>query len=222
MSNVSTIYDKDVNIGLFKSINGFVKDVSIENTKIIIEVVSGDSRNHNIGMFAADNSSSTSIFKNCHVDGDIQIHDDNANTAFIGGFVGNGDSFRDFLSFENSSSNVNINAIFPFKGNILPYQIACGFFAATYYGFSSTENPCEILTIKNCNVNGTISCPGNVAGIINVNANYNDDVSFILLNNYCQVVINGQKIDVINDFVGTGKNDLIASQPEGSSAINWY
>ena len=220
MSNVSTIYDSDVNIGLFKTINGFVKDVSIESTKIIIEVVSEDPRNHNIGMFAADNSCTSSIFKNCHVDGDIQVRDDNASTAYIGGFVGNGESYCDFLSFENSSSNVNINAILPFKENIT--WVGCGLLAAKFYGSVSIENPCELLKIKNCNVNGTISCPGNVGGVINIHSSPDDDVSLILINNYCQAVINGKKFDAINDFVGAGKNDLIASQPEGSSAINWY
>lgn len=221
MSNVSTVYDKDVTIGLFESINGLVMDTSIENTKIIIDVISDNSHNHNIGMFAANNFESPSIFKNCHVDGDIQIKDENANTCYIGGFIGTGYSCRDFLTFENSSSNVNINAILPSKRNTKAYQIACGLLAATYYGYMSYENPCETLTVKNCDIKGYISCPGNDAGIINIDCNPNDNVSCIFEGNTCQAVINDLTIDVVNDFVGTGLHNILSSQPEGAWGLDW-
>ena len=121
MTNVSTIYDKDVMIGLFQDIanmgGALFKNLNIENMKILVDhkTTTGKEYFISVGAFIAGNNSVSGnccYFENCNVTGDISVTSnvkgiDNGG-VFLGGFVGEDKSCEE-VSIRNCNCNVSIN-----------------------------------------------------------------------------------------------------------------
>ena len=114
MTNVSTVYDSEVNVGLFKQLNGVVDGLNILNAKILINQRTNDSNiryETKIGLLSCEAESAVSI-SNCNVSGDIQISNNYVGSSeceyHLGGFFGSAIFVND-IYFENCSSNVTIN-----------------------------------------------------------------------------------------------------------------
>lgn len=120
MTNVSTIYDKDVEIGLFEDIYSdqmaVFKDLSIANMKILVDHRTSDPNRQyalSIGGFVAGYGQGNSCyFENCSIDGDISVNstmrcENDSYGIFVGDFVGcltNGNE----VSFTNCDADVSI------------------------------------------------------------------------------------------------------------------
>ena len=121
MTNASTIYDKDVEIGLFEDIYSgqmaIFKDLSISNMKVLIDHRTSDPNNQyslSIGAFVAGfGQGKYCYFENCSVKVDVSVNssmtcNNSSYGLFIGGFIGcftNGAE----VSFNNCVSDVAIS-----------------------------------------------------------------------------------------------------------------
>ena len=113
MSNISTIKDSEIKIGLFSDVEGVVENLNIERAKIIISHQSTDPSlvyGADIGLITASSPWRGITILNCNVDGDIQISNnfnDKANYEYhIGGLVGV--SYRPIV-ISNCNVNISIN-----------------------------------------------------------------------------------------------------------------
>lgn len=113
MSNISTIKDSEIKIGLFSDVEGVVENLNIEKAKIIIDHQSTDpslAYGADIGLITARSSWEGITIRNCNVEGDIQIsnnfNQEEYYTYNIGGLIGV--SYRPIV-ISNCDVNISIN-----------------------------------------------------------------------------------------------------------------
>lgn len=148
MTNVSTIYDKEVEIGLFEDIYAgqmaIFKDLSISNMKVLIDHRTSDSNNQyslSIGAFiAGGDQGNYCYFENCSVKGDVSVNSSMtcnsvSHGLFIGGFIGCFTAGAE-VSFNNCVSDFTISLRCPNskdeQGRYVYYGILVGYIVSSY------------------------------------------------------------------------------------------
>ena len=160
MSFVGTIKNQEAYLGLFKTGNGIIQNVKIEEATIIAEVSADNGQSYSAycGAFVAKGAmSATLIIDACSVDEYTIIsvkHMNGAGSAYIGGFVGCLDSYfghyyNNRITITNSSNN---GAISGTAETGTHSGLCVGGFVASGYN----------VTIANCTNNGDISATGDL------------------------------------------------------------
>lgn len=148
MTNASTIYDKDIGIGLFEDIYtgqmAIFKDLSISNMKVLVDHRTSDPNNQyslSIGAFVAGfGQGKYCYFENCSVKGDVSVNssmtcNNSSYGLFIGGFIGCFTSGAE-VSFNNCVSDITISLRCPNskdeQGRYVYYGILVGYIFPSY------------------------------------------------------------------------------------------
>lgn len=191
MTNVSTVYDSEVNVGLFKKLNGVVDGLNVLNAKILINQRTNDLNiryETKIGLLSCEADSAVSI-SNCNVSGDIQISNNYVGSSecdyHLGGFIGSA-IIADDIYFDNCSSNVTINN----RDNTIIYDRS---YTAPIIGQIWVSDYSNI-TMKNIQISGAVfsNCV-NHSGVIYGEIAFSSDVQFLHFEN----------IDLNLNFLGT-------------------
>ena len=191
MTNVSTVTDKDINIGLFKDASGLFLNCKLEDVTIMMTLNSTtpDEYFASFGGFVSGTHFSDKIdasFINCEVTGDISINNTTSGETYVGGLVGYEYPYPPYLYIDNCRTNININIK---KGN------KTSGVGAGLVGYFAWAN-CKIF-VYNSYVEGSINASS--AQVINgttPSSTYIVDYK----NNRCNVLLNGVKTTSISDL----------------------
>lgn len=213
MSNVSTITDTDVRIGLFDSATGVLQNVIIEDMVVMITLNSSKedtTYSAYVGCLASSiNSYRNTVFlRNCEVSGDIAVINTTGGSAYVGGLFGyTRHKYNTILSIDNCSVNVNVNLK---NGENEKIGEAAGLVAKV--------SGCSELYVRNCTVRGSINAL--YAQMLSVGYIY--EAIYVYENNEGLIYLNGVKTSLTNDgyFFMTDENgdnylcDYIGSQSD--------
>lgn len=191
MTNVSTVTDKDINIGLFKDASGLFLNCKLEDVTIMMTLNSTtpDEYFASFGGFVSGAYFSDDIyasFINCEVTGDISINNTTSDKTYVGGLVGYEYPYPTYLYIDNCRTNININIK---KGNITS---GVGAGLVGYFAWAS----CKIF-VYNSYVEGSINASS--AQVINGTTPWSPDI-VDYKNNRCNVLLNGVKTTSISDL----------------------
>ena len=173
MSVVATFYDKDLNLGLFKSGSGVVKNLSLEDNLYMVTLET-DSNNYGCHFGTLFAKSDNVIIDNVNVNENsaVEIKNNSVGNDSIGGLVGSFDYSYSVITITNSYNAGTISG----KDNV-----------GGLVGYSSSS----IITITNSYNAGTISGNAHVGGLVGYSSS-----SVTITNSYNAGTISG------NDYVG--------------------
>ena len=189
--NVSTVIDKNVELGLFKNAYGVFNNVRIEDITIMITLNSSTSNTYGayFGGFVSGSEFLEDIyatFVDCSISGDISINNTTGGTAVAGGLVGCEFPYPDYLYVNGCNVNANISL----KNGEKVIGTAAGIVGS--YGWASLE-----IYVYNCSISGSIAA--SYAKIIN-----GDTPSSTCIvdykNNTCDIYLNGVKKTAVDDY----------------------
>lgn len=191
MTNVSTVTDKDINIGLFKDASGLFLNCKLEDVTIMMTLNSTtpDEYFASFGGFVSGTCFSDNIdasFINCEVTGDISINNTTSDETYVGGLVGYEYPYPPYLYIDNCRTNININIK---KGN---NTSGVGAGLVGYFAWAN----CKIF-VYNSYVEGSINASS--AQVINGTTPWSPDI-VDYKNNRCNVLLNGVKTTSISDL----------------------
>lgn len=192
MTNVSTVTDKDINIGLFKDASGLFLNCKLEDVTIMMTLNSTtpDEYFASFGGFVSGTRFSDNIdasFINCEVTGDISINNTTTSgETYVGGLVGYEYPYPPYLYIDNCRTNININIK---KGN---NTSGVGAGLVGYFAWAN----CKIF-VYNSYVEGSINASS--AQVINGTTPWSPDI-VDYKNNRCNVLLNGVKTTSISDL----------------------
>ncbi len=108
MSNVSTVVDKNMGIGLFADTNGIFQNLTLKNVLVMItmQTTTETTCDFSFGGISCGNSSIFKI-KNCHAEVDLHVKNTTNGAIYVGGFAGG----YGYNSIIIEKSSVNINAV---------------------------------------------------------------------------------------------------------------
>ena len=192
MTNVSTVTDKDINIGLFKDASGLFLNCKLEDVTIMMTLNSTtpDEYFASFGGFVSGTHFSgnyAASFINCEVTGDISINNTTSDETYVGGLVGYENPFPPYLYIDNCRTHININIK---KGN---NTSGVGAGLVGYFGWSS----CKIF-VYNSYVEGSINAL--TAQVINGTTPWSSPYIIDYKNNRCNVLLNGVKTTSVSDL----------------------
>ena len=191
MSNVSTVIDKNVELGLFKNAYGVFSNVRIEDITIMITLNSSTSNTYGayFGGFVSGSEFSDDIyatFVDCSISGDISINNTTGGTAFAGGLVGYEYPYPDYLYVDGCSVNVNISL----KNGDKAIGTAAGIVGE--FAWANLE-----MYVYNCTISGTITASN--AQVINGATPWSTCI-IDYKNNTCDIYLNGIRKTAIDDY----------------------
>ncbi len=191
MTNVSTVTDKDINIGLFKDASGLFLNCKLEDVTIMMTLNSTtpDEYFASFGGFVSGTRFSDNIdasFINCEVTGDISINNTTSGETYVGGLVGYEYPYPPYLYIDNCRTNININIK---KGN---NTSGVGAGLVGYFAWAN----CKIF-VYNSYVEGSINASS--AEVINGTTPWSPDI-VDYKNNRCNVLLNGVKTTSISNL----------------------
>ena len=192
MSNVSTVVDKNVEIGLFNSASGVFTDVKLLDVTVMVTVNTTNPENGYGAKFAGLvlNSNGTIVIRNCAIQADVSFTNNTHSESWTAQTYFGGLAFAypypDPMYLYNCTSEVNVNLIDGAGKKIGDAG------ALVFYGWAN----CSI-TIANCNVKGSINA-GNASAI-------NGDTPWTSCtvdykNNSCDIYLNGIRQTVVDDY----------------------
>ena len=191
MSNVSTIVDKNVEIGLFRAGYGVFTNVKIEDITVMVTLntTTSDTYDAFCGGFISGSDWSddiNAVFKNCTSTGDISVNNTTGGTAFAAGIVGYEFPYPDYLLVDGCEVNINISL----KNGDKAIGTAAGI--AGEFTWANLE-----IYVYNCTISGSITASN--AQIINGETPWGTCV-IDYKNNSCDIYLNGVRKTVVDDY----------------------
>ena len=192
MSNVSTVVDKNVEIGLFNSASGVFTDVKLLDVTVMVTVNTTNPENGYGAKFAGLvlNSNGTIVIRNCAIQADVSFTNNTHSESWTAQTYFGGLAFAypypDPMYLYNCTSEVNVNLIDGAGKKIGDAG------ALVFYGWAS----CSI-TIANCNVKGSINA-GNASAINGDTPWSSCTVDY--KNNSCDIYLNGVRKTAVDDY----------------------
>ena len=202
MTNVSTVYNSAVNIGLFQNLNGVVDGLNISDARILINQRTDDMNNKDdvhVGLLACTTSAQVSI-TNCGVSGDIQVSNNYTGESEcnyrLGGLLAE-INYCDSAYIDNCSVNVSIN-------NLDETIIYNRSYTAPIIG-QIWANDYVNITIQNRKISGSIfsNCVAH-SGLIYGEIGFSSDKHFLhFINVDVDLNLNGSYVRKTINFDGT-------------------
>lgn len=189
MSNVSTIQDKNINIGLFYRATGLLKNVELIDVTVMVTLNSSNDDSYSAyfgGVIFGNSGSMNTKFINCHVEGDISINNTTGGSTIAGGMIGYEYPYPGWLFIDNCSTNVSISL----KNGAQKTGSAGGIVGQ--YAWAALQ-----MYVFNCAIEGSIDAAN--AQIINGSSpRANCTVEY--KNNTCDIYLNGKKVTEVQDY----------------------
>ena len=189
MSNVSTIQDKNVTIGLFYKASGILTNVQLVDVTVMITLNSSTEDSYNAyfgGFVSGDSDSMNTKFINCKVSGDVSINNTTGGQIYTGGMIGREWPYPGWLYIDSCYVNVNISL----KNGYGKAGIAAGIVGC--YALADLQ-----MYVYNSCIEGSINATR--TSIINGGS---PSTSCIVeyKNNSCDVYLNGSRKTSVEDY----------------------
>ena len=190
MSNVSTVVDKSLSIGLFGYSIGVVKDISLSNVVVLVTVNSTSDTGYNLIFAGISTHAEDTLIYNCSIEGDVSLTN-NTNCSqewisdtYFGGIAVKNDIEGNVIIC-NCQANINVQLTNGLGEKVGRAGGICS------YGWVDGS-----VIIKNCTVEGSIIA-GTVA-ILNADSLSSGTIDYS--DNSCDVYLNGVRKTTVDDY----------------------